>query len=86
MIATQCACGFTELDDEEILDHLAVVFTPDNCVGNDGQVHEELSGRACACGFDGVTSEGLEAHFVQVFQPTDGIGLDGRRHGDQGRP
>jgi len=81
MLATRCACGFTELDDEQILDHLALVFTPDDSVGNDGRVHEELSGRACACGFAGITSEGLESHFLESFRPADGRGRDGRWHG-----
>ncbi len=81
MMAARCACGFTELPDENILDHLAVVFTPDDCVGNDGKVHEELPGHACACGFVGITPEELEGHLMEAFTPADGTGLDGREHG-----
>jgi hypothetical protein len=81
MAAARCLCGFTELDDETLADHLALVFTPDDSVGNDGNVHDELSGRACACGFAGVTSEELEGHLMEAFTPADGIGLDGKRHG-----
>jgi hypothetical protein len=80
MVAAQCVCGFTELPDENVLDHLALVFTPDDSTGNDGRVHEELSGRACSCGFAGSTPEELEGHLAQAFTPADGIGLDGKRH------
>ena len=81
MPSTWCVCGFTELDDETIADHLAVVFTPDDCVGNDGKVHEELSGGACACGFSGSSGGDLEQHLMALFTPGDGVGLDGKRHG-----
>jgi hypothetical protein len=77
----QCLCGFTELDDETIADHLAVAFTPEDCVGNDGKVHEELSEHACACGFAVGSAGGLEAHLMAIFTPGDGIGLDGKSHG-----
>jgi hypothetical protein len=76
----RCLCGFTELDDETLADHLAVVFTPDDCVGNDGKVHEELSGHACACGFAAASAGDLEGHLMAMFTPADGIGLDGQRH------
>jgi hypothetical protein len=76
----KCRCGFMELADETIADHLAVAFTPDNCVGNDGKVHEELSGRACACGFATGSAGDLEAHLMASFTPDDGTGLDGKRH------
>jgi hypothetical protein len=76
----QCFCGFTELDDETLPDHLAVAFAPDDCVGNDGNVHDELSGHACACGFSGSSAGDLEGHLMALFTPGDGIGLDGRRH------
>src|SRR5260370_38483640 len=36
MVAVQCSCGFTELDDEMITDHLQQSFAPDNLTGNDG--------------------------------------------------
>ncbi len=81
MVAARCACGFTELDDESIADHLALVFTPDDSMGNTGRVHEELSGPACACGFSGSTPKELEGHLTEAFTPADGIGLDGREHG-----
>jgi hypothetical protein len=81
MPGAQCLCGFTELDDEGLPDHLAVSFTPDDSVGNDGNVHEELPGHACACGFSGSSASALEGHLMAAFTPGDGIGLDGRRHG-----
>jgi hypothetical protein len=80
MPGAQCLCGFTELDDETIADHLAVAFTPDDSVGNDGMVHEELSGRACACGFASGSADDLEGHLLASFASGDGIGLDGKRH------
>jgi len=76
----QCLCGFKELRDETLADHLAVVFTADDSVGIDGKLHEELSGRACACGFSGSSAEALEGHLMAAFTPGDGIGLDGKRH------
>jgi hypothetical protein len=80
MTTTQCACGFTELADEQISDHLALVFTPDDLIGIDGREHEELPGLACACGYvTGIPGE-LEGHLVQAFAPVNGIGLDGKRH------
>ncbi|HTU75508.1 MAG TPA: hypothetical protein VMG38_18500 [Trebonia sp.] len=81
MPAARCPCGFTELSDETIADHLAVVFTPDGSVGIDGKPHEELSGHACACGFSASSAEALEGHLMAAFTPGDGIGLDGRKHG-----
>jgi hypothetical protein len=58
-----------------------VAFTPDDCVGNDGKVHEELSGGACACGFSGSSGDDLERHLMALFTPGDGVGLDSKRHG-----
>ena len=81
MPIARCLCGFAELDDETIADHLSVVFTPDDSVGNDGKVHDELSGHACACGFSGSSADALEGHLMAAFTPGDGIGLDGRKHG-----
>jgi hypothetical protein len=80
MIAARCACGFTELDDEEITDHLNLVFEPDDLKGNDGRVHEERDRLTCACGFPAITSQELDAHLLKVFTPGDAIGRDGRRH------
>jgi hypothetical protein len=81
MPIARCLCGFAELADETMADHLAVAFTPDDCVGIDGQVHEELPGCACACGFPGGSAGEIEGHLMAAFTPGDGIGLDGRRHG-----
>ncbi|HTU72934.1 MAG TPA: hypothetical protein VMG38_05390 [Trebonia sp.] len=80
MIAAQCGCGFTELADEEIIDHLNLVFEPDDLTGNDGQAHEERNRLTCACGFGAITSEDLDSHFLKVFTPGDAIGRDGRKH------
>jgi hypothetical protein len=80
MIAAGCGCGFTELADEEIIDHLNLVFEPDDLKGNDGLAHEERDRLTCACGFAAITSEELDSHFLKVFTPGDAIGRDGRRH------
>lgn len=80
MIAAQCACGFAELGDEEITDHLNLVFEPDDLQGSDGLAHEERDRLTCACGFSAITSDEMDAHFLKVFTPNDAIGRDGRRH------
>ena len=80
MTATRCTCGFTELVDEELTDHLLQVFEPDDHMGNDGLAHEERERLACACGLATSTPEELDAHFRKIFTPDDAIGRDGRRH------
>jgi hypothetical protein len=78
--AVRCLCGFTELADEEITDHLELVFEPDDRKGNDGRVHEETSSLACSCGLAAITSEELDGHFLAVFTPADAVGADGKAH------
>ena len=78
--AVRCACGFTELADEEITDHLELVFEPDDPVGNDGQIHEERGSLTCSCGLAAITTEELDAHFLAVFTPADPVGRDGKKH------
>jgi hypothetical protein len=80
MIAAQCSCGFTELADEEIIDHLLLVFEPANSAGNDGAAHEERGRLTCWCGFTAITTEELDTHFMQLFTPPDAVGYDGNRH------
>jgi len=84
MITAQCSCGFRELADEEIIDHLQLAFEPDDLRGNDGLVHEERGRLACACGLSAITTEELDAHLLNVFTPRDAIGSDGRRHQHRG--
>ena len=57
MTAARCSCGFTELADEELNDHLLRVFEPDDRMGNDGVAHEERDRLTCACGLTASTSE-----------------------------
>jgi hypothetical protein len=78
--AVRCLCGFTELADEGITDHLELVFEPGDLTGNDGRVHEETGRLACSCGLAAITSEELDDHFLAVFTPADAVGLDGRPH------
>jgi hypothetical protein len=80
MIAVQCLCGFKELEDERISDHLQQVFAPDDMIGNDGRAHEEGRRLSCFCGFTASTTEELDSHFSKVFTPNDAIGHDGKKH------
>jgi hypothetical protein len=80
VIAAQCSCGFTELDDEEVIDHLQLMFEPAGLMGNDGQVHEELVSLTCACGLAAITVDELDQHFLKIFTPDDAIGRDGQKH------
>ncbi len=80
MTAAHCTCGFTELADEELGDHLLLVFEPEDRTGNDGLAHEEREHLTCACGLVASTSDELDAHLLRVFTPADAIGSDGRRH------
>jgi hypothetical protein len=84
MTANQCLCGFTELADETLADHLLRVFTPDDMRGNDGQVHQEGTALACFCGFVANTTGELDQHFSTVFTPDNAIGNDGQKHGPAG--
>jgi hypothetical protein len=85
MNAAHCTCGFTELADEEITDHLLLAFEPHDSTGNDGQVHEERQHLHCACGLAAITSEELDAHLLAAFTPHDATGSDGRRHAPAGQ-
>ena len=80
MVALRCSCGFTELGDEEIIDHLHEVFESWDLRGNDGQVHQETDLRTCACGLVAITSEELDAHLLKAFTPVDAIAPDGMEH------
>jgi hypothetical protein len=81
MLATHCSCGFERLEDEEVGDHLLVVFERQDSIGNDGLVHQEEALRQCSCGFAAATGDELDAHFLAVFTPADAIGRDGKQHG-----
>jgi hypothetical protein len=80
MTTARCSCGFAELADEELNDHLLHVFVPDDRTGNDGLAHEERERLTCACGLTATTPEELDAHFLKVFSPDDAIGSDDRKH------
>ena len=80
MMPVRCTCGFTELADEEISDHLLLVFEPDDHIGNDGLAHEEREHLTCACGFTAITSEEFDGHVLKAFTPDDATGTDGRKH------
>jgi hypothetical protein len=80
MAAAQCSCGFMQLDDEEVIDHLHQVFEPEDHRGNDGHVHEERGRLTCACGFAAITTEELDSHLLKAFAPDDAVGHDGKKH------
>jgi anti-sigma regulatory factor (Ser/Thr protein kinase) len=80
MTAASCVCGFTELADEEMTDHLLRVFEPDDHVGHDGQAHEEREPLTCICGLMATTPDDLDAHLLQVFTPDDAKDRDGQLH------
>ena len=82
-----CLCGYQAASAEDLGDHLAEVFTPDDDLGPDGVAHAELSrpgpdGTAweCLCGLAAIDRASLDAHLAQVFTPQDRTGRDGARH------
>ena len=77
---TRCTCGFTELADENLTDHLLHVFTPEDSRGDGGLVHDEAATLACRCGYAARTATDLDGHFLEAFTPADGIGRDGQNH------
>ena len=80
MTATSCACGFTELADEQMIDHLLGVFEPDDHIGHDGLLHEERDPLTCACGLTASAPDSLDAHLLQAFTPDDATDRDGQHH------
>jgi hypothetical protein len=75
-----CSCGFAELADETLADHLQRVFIPDDGRAADGTVHEEHATGTCACGFGPASPIALDAHLLAVFTPGNLTGCDGREH------
>lgn len=80
MLAIRCACGFEELADEQVIDHLLAVFEPADAIGTGGEIHEEMAGRACSCGFLALSGDEMDAHFLAAFTPVGKVGRDGRAH------
>jgi hypothetical protein len=77
----RCSCGYAADDADGLSDHLLEVFTSENDVGLDGEVHFEGDSRlACACGFIAIFIAELDAHFFRVFVAPGRVGLDGVRH------
>lgn len=75
-----CSCGFTALPDEDVIDHLLLVFEPADLRGNDGLVHEESGLLGCACGLTASTSDELDEHLLKAWTPASAVGRDGRTH------
>lgn len=81
MNAIRCSCGFAELADETVIDHLLRVFEPEGSRGTDGLVHEEVAPpRTCSCGFTAMTPADVDSHFLRVFTPPGAVGRDGKKH------
>jgi hypothetical protein len=80
MLATRCECGFEALEDEQVIDHLLAVFQPDDALGTDGKIHEEIINKTCSCGFSATTNEELDSHYLAVFTPASSIARDGTKH------
>jgi hypothetical protein len=81
MADTRCSCGFTETAGETITDHLLEAFAPEDGLGSDGLVHEEVRpDLTCSCGLAAATPGELDTHFLRVFTPGDLIGRDGQKH------
>jgi hypothetical protein len=79
MTGTRCTCG--EAGDDTITDHLLEVFTPDDCRGSDGLLHEEADpALTCFCGLVAATGREMDEHFLVVFIPAGSAGLDGVIH------
>lgn len=85
----RCLCGFAA-DADDLADHLAEMFTPDDDVAADGHPHAEaaddtspptaLATRKCLCGFAAAGIAQLDAHLLAVFTPDDAVGRDGNQH------
>lgn len=85
-----CLCGYGAASAEDLGDHLAEMFTPDDDTAPDGQTHAEAAhdtasdtanpGLSCLCGFTGHSIADLDEHFARAFTPADRIGRDGGKH------
>ena len=85
-----CFCGYAAASADDLTDHLAAMFTPDDDAATDGQRHAEAASDApwpatraswmCLCGFEAGDIAQLDAHFLAVFTPHDAVGRDGNRH------
>jgi hypothetical protein len=43
MISPQCSCGYVPDDADDLADHLRDIFIPDDAIGADGCVHDEIA-------------------------------------------
>jgi hypothetical protein len=80
MKVIRCSCGFAERDDEQVIDHLELVFVPDDDLASDGRLHHEQERLTCSCGLAAATTEELDDHFLEIFMPASLIGRDGQKH------
>jgi hypothetical protein len=80
MPRSSCSCGFAELADESITDHLQYVFELGDDRGTDGNAHFETALLTCSCGLATHAPAVLDEHFLAIFTPPSRIARDGRRH------
>jgi hypothetical protein len=86
----RCLCGYAAASANDLTDHLAEMFTPDDDTAADGRRHAEAaSGTSrpaasatwkCLCGFEAAGIAQLDAHLRTAFTPDDAVGRDGKRH------
>lgn len=85
-----CLCGHAAADADDLADHLAEMFTPDDDMAADGRRHAEAADgtslpaasaiRKCLCGFEAADIARLDAHLLTAFTPDDAVGRDGSQH------
>ena len=90
MTDRHCCCGYASASADDLADHLAEMFTPDDDAAVDGQRHAEAAGGTpwpatpvgwrCLCGFEAPDIAQLDAHLLAAFTPGDAVGRDGNRH------
>jgi hypothetical protein len=78
-----CTCGYDATSAEDLRDHMAEMFTPDDDRAPDGQLHAQAANSrsiACLCGYQASGVAELDAHLADMFTPADRVGRDGFRH------
>lgn len=90
MTDRRCLCGYAAASADDLADHMAEMFTPDDDTAADGQRHAEAADDTswpatpatwkCLCGFTAGDSTQLDAHLLTAFTPGGAVGRDGNRH------
>jgi hypothetical protein len=65
MTCPQCSCGYVPNDADDLGDHLLEMFIPEDAIGADGCVHDEIAfDRVCAVG---IFPEGKRVPLLACF-------------------